>query len=367
MSKASASTSLTLVPEIGTFNAYLLCDKGDLWQNYKGPDPWNTTEVVPNFEQTQPLVSLIVTSSRVSGKETPEEVKWYLGNKLVATVEQSGTSYSIAYNTDVDVYGRFEALAPDHQASNGNYCLLIRGNLVHATGGENSQIRAVFEVAEGTSSAILQATLPVVISEVAENSTVCVIEAGDQYNFQITEKNSSVMLTAKLYRGLQEVTSGLDYDWYKQEYNANPGTDHEGWVEITSKNGGKTLTVQASEVDSAQRFMVRISDKTTKAVYGQDTQMVYDASDFYEIVISRTPSDGQVHKQGDKVTLECAVYKRGQTTAENLGSPSWNFIGATPAGTTVFQSQSSSNQCDVPYDDIATAGGQLEVTVTVEF
>lgn len=364
MSKASASTSLTLVPDLGTFNQYLICNKGELWQNYEGP-AGAPTKVVPDYGQTKPVVTLYVTSSRVTGTEIPDEVKFYIGTVLIGTITKNSLSYIRTLNSDAAITGAFDLLDPTENG--GCYGLRIKGNLVALTAGSSTQIRAEFVISDGgTSSATLQASCPVVISEVAENSTVCVIEAGDAYNFQITKANTEVKLAAKFYRGLAEVTTGITYKWYRQSFGANPGSGLANWQEIVGATG-PVLTVTEADVDTSQRYMVRILDATGGTVLGQDTQMVYDASDLYEIVMSRTPEDGQVHKAGDTVTVSCNVARRGSTQTVTPGNATWSFIGLTPAGTTIMSISGTSNQCTVQYGDIVAAGGQLELTVTVDF
>lgn len=364
MSKASASTTLTIVPELGTFNHYLLCNKGDLWQNFQG-SPSAPTAVVPDFSVTQPILSLYVTSSRVSGQEIPDKVEFYLGSVLVGTITKSGASYTKTNNSDTAYTGMFDLLDP---TENSGCCgLKIKKNLVTVTNGESGQFRAVFVISEGTSSATLQATCPFNISEVVENSSITVIEAGDNYNFQITKNNTSVKLVAKHYKGLTEVTSGLTYKWYKESYGKNPGTDLANWELLVGKTSA-TLDVTEADVETAQRYMVRVFDASGVTVLGQDTQMVYDASDLYEIVIARNPEDGQAHKAGDKVSLTCKVYRRDKSVEESLpANTQWQFIGNTPAGTPIFSASSTSNTYEVTYNDIYSAGGQLEVSVIVEF
>ena len=365
MSKASASTTLTLVPDMGTFNAYLVCNKGDLWQHYEGSVS-APTAVVPNFATTTPVLSLVVTSSRTTGLEVPDSVRFYLGTVKVGEIEKTGNTYSKSANTDAAYSGMFELLSPAE--NNGSYGLKIKKNLVAVTNGESGQFRAEFTVSEGSSTATLQATCPFNISEVVTNSSVVVIEAGDNYNFQITEKNQSVKLAAKYYKGLTEVTSGITYKWYKQVYGANAGGGAMANWELISGATGAVLTVAEGDVDSSQLYMVHVLGSTDSTVLGQDTQMVFDSQDVFEIGISRSPEDGQVHKAGDTVAVSCEVYRRGNPVPQVLPAGAvWKFVGVTPAGTNIMQQSSASPTCNVSYDDIAAAGGQLELTVTVEF
>lgn len=366
MSKASASTTLTLVPEIGTFNQYLICNKGDLWQTYEGQAS-APTKVSPDFSVTQPLLSLMVTSSRTSGSEIPEEVKFYINDVLIGGMTKSSTGYAKTANTDAAVSAAFGLLDPTENA--GMYGLRIKGNLVALTGGDSGQIRAVFKVSEGTAYAELQASCPFLISEVTENSSTVVIEAGDNNNFRITGDNSSVKLAAKFFRGLSEITTGITFKWYKQKFGANPlGGSLANWEEIVGATG-PVLTVTAGDVDTSQIYMVHVLDPTGTTVLGQDTQSVYDATDLFEIVMSRSPEDGQVHKAGDAVEVTCAVYRRNSSTAYVLpATAKWTFLGTTPAGTSICaQGPGASNVCTVGYADIHAAGGQLVLAVMVDF
>ncbi|MDE6276984.1 MAG: hypothetical protein K2M06_02645 [Muribaculaceae bacterium] len=363
MSKASASTTLTVLPDLGTFNPYLLCNKGDLWQNYTGAAS-APSKVTPDFTVTKPVVSLFVTSSRSNGQETPDEVKFYLGDVLIGTITRTGASYTKTANTSAAVSGLFDLLSP--LENNGCYGLRIKQNLVAATNGENGQIRAAFEVSQGTSFTTLHAACPFTLSEVVENSSIVVIEAGDNRNFQLTQNNTSCILAAKFYRGLTLITSGITYKWYKQEFGANPtGGALANWKLLTGATG-PNLTVNAADVDSSQRYMVQVLDAAGN-VLGQDTQMVFDTSDFYEVGISRNPESGQPVK-GGSVLVTAEVFRRGNSTPLVLTSPVWSFVGVTPAGTTICQSvPGPSNSYSVSEADIKAAGGQLELTVTVDF
>lgn len=365
-SKASASTTLTLVPELGMFNQYLICSKGDLWQNYEGSAS-KPSGVTPDFSITKPLLSLVVMSSRVSGSEIPDEVKFYINDVLIGTITKNATGYTKTANTAAAYTAVFDLLDPTENA--GTYGLRIKGNLVALTNGESGQIRAVFKVSEGTAFAELQTSCPFMISEVIENSSMVVIEAGDNNNFQITGDVQSVKLAAKYYKGLSEITTGITFRWYKQEFGANPGLGAlANWEEIVGQTGS-VLTVSADDVDTSQIYMVHVLDSTGTTVLGQDTQTVYDASDIFEIVRSRNPEDGQVHKKGDSVEVTCTLYRRNSATPYNLpATAKWSFIGTTPAGVTIFSDgPKSSNVCTVGYDDIYAAGGQLLLAMSVDF
>lgn len=371
MNKASASTSLTLVPEIGTFNQFLVCNKGELLQRYQG-SPTSPSGISPDFtvNGNQPILSLMVSSSRANGSEIPDEVKFYINNELIGTVTSKSTGYTKTMNTAAAYSTIFELLSPTENSE--MYGLRIKGNLVALTGGESGQIKAVFTISEGTSSATLQASCPFLISEVTENSSMVVIEAGDNNNFRITSNTgtgSSVKLVARYYKGLSEITTGVTFKWYRQQFGANSGGGAlANWEEIVGATG-KELTVSEGDVATSRLYMVHVLDSTGTTVLGQDTQTVYDASDMYEIVMKRSPEDGQVHKAGDSVTVTCEVYRRNNPTPLALPSTAkFSFIGTTTGGTTILsQGPGASPKCTVSYNDIYDAGGQLLLAVEVEF
>ena len=366
MNKASASTSLTLVPEIGTFNQYLICNKGDLWQRYQGSAD-SPSGISPDFtvNANQPILSLMVSSSRANGMETPDEVRFYINDVPIGTMTKTSTGFNKTADTDI-----FALLVPTQNG--GMYGLRIKGNLVALTGGESGQIKAVFTISEGTSSATLQASCPFLISEVSENSSMVVIEAGDNNNFRITSNTgsgSSVKLAAKYYKGLTEITTGVTFKWYRQKFGANSGGGAlANWEEIVGTTG-KELTVSEGDVETSRLYMVHVLDSTGTTVLGQDTQTVYDASDMFEIVMKRNPEDGQVHKAGDSVTVTCEVYRRNNPTPLVLPSTAkFSFIGTTTGGTTILsKGPGTSPECTVTYNDIYDAGGQLLLAVEVEF
>ena len=363
--KASASIALECVPDLGTFRPYMLCDKGELWQNYTG-DPSTTTTVVPDFTvaANQPVISAYLQSSRKAGFEIADEIYFYLGAAEIGHITRIGASYSKTLNPAWG--GAFALLSPGENPA-GVYGLKIVKNLVGLTGGTGGVIAVKHMVSEGASVSEFTDSMAFRISEMTTNGDKVVIEAGGANGFVITEKSEKVTLKAAYYSGTSKITTGVTYEWYRQQAGANPGDANlANWAKITTATTD-TLIVGADDIDTSRLYMVIVKKDGSYA--GQDTQIVYDKSDVYEVEIDANPPTKKVKAAGDTVELTCAVWVVGSNAPLSIKNDTWAWMANTPAGTPIVLTNTSvTNTLSVPYADIeGKASGALIVNIQVEF
>lgn len=371
--KASASTTIVLIPDIGNVNPYLLCDKGDLRQDFEG-SPAAPSKISPDYSNAaeQPTISFVATSTRAAN-EIPDEVVFKIGSATIGTITKSGSSYTKAV---VDATAgpsndrTFVLLDPTENG--GYYGLKIIKNLVAFTAGASTIISCTATFGSGTSSGDVTCSLPYNPALVTSNSIRTVIEAGDNYNFKITDSNLSCVLKARHFVGTDEKTSTKSFRWFALKGTSGTGK-LSGWEKISGATTN-TLTVTEAMVDSSQRFMVAVYNNASDAddaFIDQDTQLVIDTHDLFEIDIVRTPADGQVSSKVSKIDIDCQVFRRKSNTPLTLTNPRWTFLGVTPAGTSIFRDPATGTKTtghtEVGKQHVTNAGGQLELAVNVEF
>lgn len=294
MSESSRTGVIRYSRKAGVFMPMLMCDKGDLWQEYSGEieTPINIT---PDFGVMKPRISYVISSSRVAqGYVVPTKVVWYF-NDVQITFEGGVSTNSFNGET-----GHFKEI-PYEKGVNEYFGIQILKNLVAASGGAGCVIRAVATVRVGNVSDEIQATYPISISKSVGNQKVVTIISGDNNFFAIREKGGSVILEAMARVGASEIASGLTYKWYK-----NSGGS---WQAIDSQTK-KRLTVDGSMVDTNGVFKVEVSQNGT--LIGMDTQVVMDLSDPYDILPNPVPANETIEEgSGGKVTYTPILVKRG--------------------------------------------------------
>lgn len=297
MSLASKVGQVTFSQKAGVYMPAIMCDKGDLYQEYDG-EPLAPTNIAPDFTVLKPTLSFLLTSSRVAeGIVVPSAIKWYFNDVLLAFTGNVSTN-SIGGET-----GHFKFIP--YQAGVNNYFgVQIVKNLVKASVGASCTLKAVATVTVGNVSDEVQYIYSIPITKGVGNQKVVTIVAGDNKYFAIREKGDSVILSAVARLGASEITAGLSYKWYKMTNSA--------WT-IISGQTGKSLTVTDSMVDTTGTFKVEVYQSST--LIGLDTQTVMDLSDPYDIITNPTPEDETITSgSGGKVVYAPILVKRGQTT-----------------------------------------------------
>lgn len=297
MSLASKVGQVTFSQKSGVYMPAIMCDKGDLYQEYDGVAS-NPSAVAPDFTTLKPTLSFILTSSRVAeGVVVPSSVKWYF-NDLLLSFSSNLSTNSLGGET-----GHFKNI-PYAAGSVDYYGLQIVKNLVKASDGASCTIRCEATVSVGNTSDTIQFVYTIPITKGVGNQTVVTITAGDGNYFCIREKGGTCKLTAMVRQGTGEITSGLTYKWYNQVNGA--------WRQLSGQTG-KTLTVSDTMVDTSGVFKVEVSQNGS--VIGMDTQTVMDLSDPYDILTNPNPADETIESgSGGSVTYTPTLVKRGSTT-----------------------------------------------------
>lgn len=297
MSTASKVGQVVFSQKAGIYMPAVVCDKGDLYQEYDG-DVSAPINVAPDFSVMKPVLSYILTSSRVAeGVVVPSSVKWYFNDVEILF------SGNVSTNTFGGETGHFKFIP--YQAGVTNYYgLQIVRNLVKASAVASCTIKAVGTVTVGNVSDEIQFVYSIPVIKGVGNQRVVTIASGDNKYFAIREKGGSVVLTAVARMGASELTANLAYKWFRMVNGA--------WQVITGQTG-KNLTVTDSMVDTTGIFKVEVSQDGN--LIGIDTQTVMDLSDPYDIITNPVPEDETiVSGSGGSVTYTPILVKRRQTT-----------------------------------------------------
>lgn len=297
MSIASKVGQVVFSQKSGVYMPAIMCDKGDLYQEYDG-EPSAPTGIAPDFTTLKPVLSFLLTSSRVAeGIVVPSSIKWYFNDVLLAFTSNVST------NTFGGETGHFKFI-PYAAGTTNYYGLQIVKNLVKASAGASCTIKAVATVTVGNVSDEVQFIYSIPITKGVGNQNVVTIVSGDDKYFAIRDKGGSVILSALTRRGASEITSGLAYKWYRMVNGA--------WQVITGQTA-TILTVTDSMVDTTGVFKVEVSQNGN--LIGLDTQTVMDLSDPYDILTNPNPEDETiVSGSGGSVTYTPILVKRGTTT-----------------------------------------------------
>lgn len=348
MSIASKVGQVTFSQKSGVYMAAILCDKGDLYQEYDG-DSSAPTNIAPDFTTLKPTLSFLLTSSRVAeGIVVPSSIKWYFNDVLI------NFTSNVSTNTFGGETGHFR-FVPYAAGTTNYYGLQVVKNLVKASAGASCTIKGVATVTVGNVSDEIQWVYPIPITKGVGNQKVVTIMAGDDKYFAIREKGGSVILSAVARLGASELTAGLSYKWYRMINNA--------WNLISGQTG-KNLTVTDSMVDTTGIFKVEVYQDST--LIGLDTQTVIDLSDPYDIITNPTPEDETISKAGDTVVYRPILVKRGETTkAKDM---TFYFVFMDSAGVILNPSTanipSASGTCT--YEMCQQAGGNVAWTITTK-
>ena len=240
MSIASKVGQVTFSQKSGVYMPAIMCDKGDLYQEYDG-DATSPTAIAPDFTPLKPTLSFILTSSRVAeGVVVPSSVKWYF-NDLLLSFSSNLSTNSLGGET-----GHFKNI-PYAAGSTDYYGLQILKNLVKASDGASCTIRCEATVSVGNTSDTIQFVYTIPITKGVGNQTVVTITAGDGNYFCIREKGGACKLTAMVRQGAGEITSGLTYKWYNQVNGA--------WSQLSGQTG-KTLTVSDTLANGGEKSKI---------------------------------------------------------------------------------------------------------------
>ncbi len=345
MSVASVVGQVIFSQKSGVYMPIVQSNQGDLYQEYTSTES-GPTNISPDFPSLKPVLSYIITSSRIAeGVVRPSQIsnmKWFFNDTELVF------SNNISTNNFNGETGHFEFVSP--ASDDDYYKLKIVQNLVVASGLASCVIKAVATVSVGNTSDTIQFAYSIPITKGVGMQQHVTIVAGDNNFFTITEKNSSCVLKAITRLGNDEVTTGLTYRWYKQ--------NGASWTDLAIYT--QAYTVTNSNVDTMGVFKVEVYQNGN--LIGQDIQTVVDASDPYDIVTGAVPADETIESVGDKVTYTPKVVKRGTSIAIDEYS-TFNFVFMDSVGN-IYKSLKNVASCEVTYEDCLNVGGNLAYTIS---
>lgn len=298
MSEASQVSQVVYRRNAGVYMPIIQCDKGDLYQEYQG-DAQNPTNITPDFTTLLPILSYIITSSRVAeGLVIPNLVKWYFND-----TELAFGSDNISTNSFNGETGHFKYI-PYKKGTQNYYALQILKNLVKASGAAPCTVKAEATVAIGTTSDKIQYVYGIPITEGTSNAIRVTIQAGDNKYFTLRTQGDSCILQAVARMGSDEITAGLTYKWYNLV---------NGLWQVIQAQTTKNLTVTNAMVDSVTQFKVEVYQNGS--MIGSDVQTVTDASDPLDIIPNPDPENETIEEGSDGTVVYTPILvKRGETT-----------------------------------------------------
>lgn len=344
MSKASAIGQVIFMQQAGVFMPMIQCNHGDLYQEYLG-DASAPTNIAPDFVSLQPILSFILTSSRVAdGLVTPSSVEWYFNGVKIEFAS------SVSTNNFGGETGHFKWV--DKAANGGYFGLQIVRNLVKASVGAacNIECRAVVSVGNISDTIKFQISIP--ITKSVGNQKHVRITAGDNKYFTLVDKDSSCILKAITRMGAEEITNNLTYKWYKMINGA--------WAILPDRTS-QTLTVTSAMVDTTA--MIKVEVYQSESIIGQDVQSVVDASDPFDIIVGADPEDQTIRNSGDTVTLIPILVKRGSTTKYMDMLFYFSLMDSAGVLLNVGDNTTALESYQVTYDHCRQAGGSVTYTI----
>lgn len=92
MSVASKVGQVIFSQKSGVYMPAIMCDKGDLYQEYDG-ESGAPTNIAPDFTTMKPTLSFLLTSSRVAeGIVVPSSIRWYFNDVLISFTSNVSTN-----------------------------------------------------------------------------------------------------------------------------------------------------------------------------------------------------------------------------------------------------------------------------------
>lgn len=348
MSEASKVQEIIFLQKSGVYMPAIMCDKGDLYQEYQGDSSAPTT-ITPDFVALKPILSYLLTSSRsAEGIVVPSSMKWYFNSVLLAFTNNVST------NTFGGETGHFKFI-PYAAGTTNYYGLQLVKNIVKASSGASCNIKAEATVTVGNTSDTIGSTYPIPITKGVGNQKHVTIAAGDSKYFALRIKGDSCILTAIARMGADEITSGLTYKWYKLVNGA--------WSVLTGQTS-KNLTVTDTMVDTTGTFKVEVYQSSV--LIGIDTQTVMDLSDPYDIITNPVPESETISSPGDTVVYTPILVKRGETTK----AKDMTFFFVFMDGAGVILNPATANvaakSATCTYEMCQQAGGNVTLVITTK-
>lgn len=338
----SIAQGIGLVRDVGSVSVSLMCDQGDLFQNYSG-DPATTPDVYPDYSVAaqQRTVRTMVFSPKTGGvvaKTGYEVLGWYVGDTALV-FNSAGLCTGLASGATTYA-GCFKKVDADGGSEKED--LLICGNLVGQTGGAGFTLKALVKVIDAVNGDTKHwAHIPFMMRSVrGDDITMEIYPVSGSTN--IRNLNDTVKLGVRAYLGLTPLNIAQTVDGPEAGATVinlgtniaiSHGSNRKYGIKWEILSGGSfktvnavctpyatkwyyhdTLTVAAKDIQSqltvrAQLYCVSClasqADATgMHAWLAQDMITVNDDTDPCAIVLSGNPPDFMIRERDN---APCAI------------------------------------------------------------
>lgn len=274
----------------------LLCNKGDLFQLYKGTVASPSCE--PEFTAADPaLVEMWLTKhdGSLAAAADISNVDWYVGATKLGFASDTKKC-----NSPAVFAGVFQRVDASGSVKPG---LKVIDNLVGPLAGLSSSLKAVATITDANGNPVdKSASIPITISQVTDSSYSLSIRAvaGE---LAITENGQELLITASAYNGITPLVLGTDckliWDLFIDGTWTRRAETSAGQIKIKESEVQSCLLIRAALCKAADittaNYATRQFDDPDAADYVQplaiDTATVYDTSDQYVISPNPSPAD----------------------------------------------------------------------------
>ncbi len=235
--------------------------------------------------------------------------------------------------------------------------LIVKGDIM-ASITTVSSIEFSADVYSGGYTTKIYCSISVLREQVSANTYTAYILDKSGRGATITTDTPTLVLEALLEKGGVEVTSGLNYKWYKMTLNsAEDASDGVTDNRVLIANAtGKTITLTAKDISTYDTYQVEISEGSTfikSAIIS-----VRDETDALDIQYNITGAEQNLDT-GGSVKYTPKVVLQGTTT---VAPGTWTFAyQKVKTDGTLVGAKSTGASYTVTYADVESAGGELDV------
>ncbi|MDE5975772.1 MAG: hypothetical protein K2G69_04410 [Muribaculaceae bacterium] len=388
MSTASASLTVTCLPNGKSYNVAIVCSKGDLYQYY------DSGRVTPDFTagvSEQPIVTLVFSATAMTSP-IPPMIKLYWDDKEITfgSLNTGATNNAVTVGTNPDPIleaGTIKIEQKGDPANNLDWKLRFVKNIAKPSAttlyGHTLKVQGIFP------AGIAENVKAFELTPLTESGEEVHIESGstDATPFVVDQNkaNSKCTLVAQVYRAGKAVTTtaGYTFQWYKRDI-----TKTTGWETLAGKTG-QSLEVTASDVETYTEYKVEV---THGGATFADTQSVMDVGDPFYITFGikdQNNTDATASMNGNLAANEARIFTAhinsrtaGQLPDTRINSCCWlittvdgvvqnNFAGNTNPTYGVASKNYNTNVLTLPAAWILSLNGgagvqTLNIFVTID-
>lgn len=235
--------------------------------------------------------------------------------------------------------------------------LIVKGDIM-ASITTASSIEFSADVYSGGFTTKIYCSISVLREQVSANTYTAYILDKSGKGATITTDTPTLVLEAFLEKGGVEVTSGLNYKWYKMTLNSTEDAS-DGVTDnrvLIANAIGKTITLTAKDISTYDTYQVEISEGSTfikSAIIS-----VRDETDALDIQYNITGAEQNLDT-GGSVLYTPKVVLQGTTT---VAPGTWTFAyQKVKTDGTLIGAKYTGASYTVTYADVESAGGEIDV------